>query len=81
MNSMPAQPPDATPSSWPEPLYAWYVVGVLIASYAFAILDRIAIGLLVGPIKQDLGLSDTQMGLLQGAAFGIFYSLFAIPIG
>jgi len=66
---------------WPRPRYAWYVVGVLVVSYAFAILDRIAISLLVQPIKADLGLSDTQIGLLQGAAFGIFYSLFAIPIG
>lgn len=66
---------------WPSPVRAWYVVGVLAFAYAFAILDRIAIGILVIPIQTDLGLTDTQMGLLQGAAFGVSYSLFAIPLG
>lgn len=66
---------------WPSPVRAWYVVAVLAFSYAFAILDRIAIGILIIPIQTDLGLSDTQMGFLQGAAFGVSYSLFAIPLG
>jgi len=66
---------------WPSPIRAWYVVAVLAFAYAFAILDRIAIGILVIPIQTDLGLTDTQMGLLQGAAFGVSYSLFAIPLG
>lgn len=66
---------------WPSPVRAWYVVIVLAFAYAFAILDRIAIGILVIPIQTDLGLTDTQMGLLQGAAFGVSYSLFAIPLG
>lgn len=70
---------DATP--WPSPFRAWYVAGILAFAYAFAILDRIAIGLLVIPIQADLGLTDTQMGLLQGLAFGVSYSLFAIPLG
>ncbi len=72
-------PSGATP--WPSPVKAWYVVVVLAFAYAFAILDRIAIGILVIPIQTDLGLTDTQMGLLQGAAFGVSYSLFAIPLG
>ncbi|RRN66043.1 MFS transporter [Caulobacter sp. 602-1] len=66
---------------WPSPVRAWYVVAVLAFAYAFAILDRIAIGILVIPIQTDLGLTDTEMGVLQGAAFGVSYSLFAIPLG
>jgi MFS family permease len=66
---------------WPRRGYAWYVVIVLTVAYAFAILDRVAIGLLVQPIEADLKISDSELGLLQGFAFGIFYSLFGLPIG
>lgn len=51
--------------AWPAPAYAWYVIAVLIAAYAFAILDRSIISLLVDPIKKDLGVTDSQIGLLQ----------------
>lgn len=66
---------------WPRPAYAWYVVALLVLAYASGIVDRIVIGLLVEPIKQDLGLSDTQIGIIQGFAFALFYSLFTLPIG
>ncbi len=66
---------------WPRPAYAWYVVGVLLVAYAFAIVDRTAIGLLVDPIKQSLHISDTQIGLLQGLAFAICYTTFGLPLG
>lgn len=69
------------PVAWPNPKYAWYVVFILVLTYAFAILDRISIGLLVEPIKKDLGISDTQVGLIQGLAFAIFYSAFGLPMG
>lgn len=66
---------------WPRPAYAWYVVVVLLIAYAFAILDRTAIGLLVDSIKKDLQVSDSQMGLLQGLAFAICYTTCGIPLG
>jgi MFS family permease len=44
-------------------------------------LDRIIINLLVQPIQQDLDINDTQFGMLQGLAFGLFYTLLALPIG
>lgn len=66
---------------WPNPVYAWYVVALLVLSYASGVIDRIVIGLLVQPIKADLGLSDTQIGVIQGLAFALFYSLFTLPIG
>jgi MFS family permease len=61
--------------------YAWYVVAVLTFVYMTAFVDRQIVSLLVGPIKQTLGVTDTQMGLLQGLAFGIFYTLLGVPIG
>ena len=66
---------------WPRPAYAWYVVALLVAAYAFGVVDRIVIGLLVQPIKADLQLSDTEIGLIQGLAFSIFFALFGLPVG
>lgn len=61
--------------------YRWYVVGVLSLAYCFSAIDARVLTLLVIPIKQDLGLSDFQISLLQGFAFALLYSVAAIPIG
>ncbi len=66
---------------WPRPTYAWCVLAILLTAYAFAILDRTAISLLVDPIKQDLKISNSQIGLLQGAAFALCYTTFGLPLG
>jgi MFS family permease len=76
-----AAAPAEAAGPWPRPAYAWYVVVVLLVAYGFAILDRTAIGLLVDPIKRDLKISDSQIGLLQGLAFAICYTSFGIPLG
>ncbi|MCR5879841.1 MFS transporter [Phenylobacterium sp. J367] len=64
-----------------SPAYAWYVVGVMLLAYTLSFIDRMILSLLVGPIKADLGISDTQMSLLMGFAFAIFYSALGIPLG
>ena len=61
--------------------YAWYVVGVLTLCYMLSFIDRQILSLLVTPIKRDLGVSDTRVGLLQGLAFAIFYGLAGLPLG
>ena len=58
-------------------LYPWYVVFVLMLAYTVAFIDRQILSLLIEPIKLDLNISDTQIGLLAGLAFGIFYSIVA----
>jgi MFS family permease len=63
------------------PLYAYYVVGVLMLAYVFAFIDRIILSLVVDPIRADLGLSDTQVSLLAGFAFALFYTFLGIPFG
>ena len=71
-----------TPVSSPVNLgYAWYVVFALTAIYMLSFVDRQILGLLVAPMKRDLGLSDTKVGLLQGLAFGVFYTLVGLPLG
>jgi MFS family permease len=49
--------------------------------YTLSFVDRQILSLLVGPIKHDLRISDTQMGLLLGFAFAIFYTFAGLPIG
>ncbi len=66
---------------YPKPGYAWYVVGVLMVAYIFSFIDRQILALLVQPIRRDLGISDTQMSLLIGFSFAIFYSFFGILLG
>jgi MFS family permease len=77
----PAPLPAAPQVPWPRPAYAWYAVTLLMLAYALGVVDRIVIGLLVDPIKADLGLTNTQMGVIQGLAFGLFYACFALPVG
>jgi MFS family permease len=68
-------------ASWPRPAYAWYATFVLMLAYTLSYIDRQILSMLVGPIKADLGVSDTQIGLLQGFAFAVFYTLVGIPMG
>jgi len=63
------------------PAAAWTSVGILMVLSLVSFIDRQVISLLVDPMKADLGLTDTQISLLQGLAFVIFYSIAALPIG
>ncbi|HLG98822.1 MAG TPA: MFS transporter [Bryobacteraceae bacterium] len=73
--AQPAEPP------YPSPRYAWYVVGVLTLMYVFSFIDRQIFSLIVAPLRRDLGISDTQVSLLQGFSFALFYTFCGIPLG
>jgi MFS family permease len=60
--------------------YRSYLLGLLMLILAFNFVDRLAFGLLLQNIKDDLHLSDTQMGFLGGIAFALFYAVMGIPI-
>jgi MFS family permease len=59
---------------------AWY--GTIAVSLAFTLsyIDRQILSLLVTSIKASLGLSDTQIGVLQGVSFSIFHVLATLPL-
>lgn len=57
-----------------------YLLTVLLIILAFNYLDRFALGVVLQDIKVDLDLTDTQLGLLTGIAFALFYSVMGIPI-
>jgi MFS family permease len=69
-----------TDGELPSRGYSYYVLTVLTVMYTFNYLDRYVLTILVVPIKQDLGLSDTMMGFLLGPAFALFYTALGIPI-
>ncbi len=54
---------------------------MLIVAYTFSFIDRQILTLMVGPIRETLKISDTQLSLLHGFAFALFYSIMGIPIG
>jgi len=56
------------------------VLAILLLAYIFNFIDRQIIGILAVPIKAELQLSDTQLSLMGGIAFALFYSGIAIPV-
>ena len=60
--------------------YAWYVVGLLTLANISSFIDRQILSLLVKPIKRDLHLSDTQVSLLMGLSFALFYTFLALSL-
>lgn len=58
----------------------WFLVAVLSVASVVSYIDRQIINLLVEPIKQDLGMTDLQISLLQGFSFALFYAVMALPL-
>lgn len=75
----PLRPPD--PSTVITPARARFALAVLTLAYVFSFLDRIVVNLLVEPMRRDLGLGDTQISLLMGLSFAVFYTVCGLPLG
>ena len=61
--------------------YAWFVLGILTLAQTCHGIDRAIIGLVLEPVGREFGLSDRERGILAGLAFGLSFSLAAIPFG
>lgn len=71
----------AEATAGPKPVNSLRVtLWVLLIVYILNFLDRQILNILAEPIKDELGLSDTQLGLLAGPAFAVFYAVLGIPI-
>ena len=68
-------------AKYPPRAQAYYALIMFTVANFVSFLDRSTLNLVVQPIEHALNVSDTQMGLLQGFAFNMFYSLLAIPFG
>lgn len=64
----------------PSARYAWYVVAVLTLANVSANVDRQILSFLVGPLKRDFALTDTQVSYLGGIAFALFFTVLGMPI-
>jgi MFS family permease len=66
---------------YPSNRRAWYSVFILTLCATLSYADRQILAFLVGPMKHDLHISDTQVGFLQGFAFAVFFTFSALPCG
>src|SRR6202012_1103696 len=66
--------------SEPTTIYRNYVLVMLTLVYVFNFIDRQLLVILQESIKKELHLSDTQLGLLSGPTFAVFYCVLGIPI-
>lgn len=60
--------------------HEWYVVAIFTFGYVLSYVDRQILSLMVSPIQTSLGIGDTQIGLLQGGVFSIFYVIAGVPL-
>ena len=68
-------------ADYPSRRVAWYTVFILMVCYTLSYADRQILAFLVGPLRHDLHISDTDVGLLQGFAFALVYTVFGLPMG
>ncbi|MBV6826431.1 MFS transporter [Pseudomonas sp. PD9R] len=67
----------STPVTW----RTHYALFVLASIYVFNYIDRQLMAILIEPVKLEFGISDTQIGLLSGVTFAVFYTVFGFPLG
>ncbi len=60
---------------------AWWTLALLVLALVVSFMDRQALNLVVDPVRRDLGISEVQIGLLQGGAFALFFTAVGLPIG
>lgn len=73
--------PNGAERPYPPRPYAYFTVGLIMFAYIFAFVDRVALSLVIDPIRNDLGLNDTQVSALVGLAFVVCYVIFSFPFG
>ena len=82
--SPPSTPPPSTPPPTPSTSinrhYRNFILALLTLIYVFNFIDRQIIGILSPSIQKDLDLTYSQLGLLKGVAFALFYTLIGLPI-
>lgn len=78
---MPAASLPSPAPAHPRPAYAWTVVAILVLTAVLSYTDRQVLSLLVDPIRHDLGIGETEMGLLLGTAFALVYGVAGLPLG
>jgi MFS family permease len=68
-------------TAWPSAARAWWAIVVCCICAILSYTDRQVLAVLVDPLRSDLGITDTQVSLLQGMAFAVVYSVAGFPLG
>jgi MFS family permease len=76
-----SEPDGVEPEATGNQRGALFGTAILILAYVLAYCDRTIVTILVGPLKEDLGFTDSQVALLIGFSFAIFYSVAGLPLG
>jgi MFS family permease len=74
-------PSDDSIGRYPPAVQGWWAVALFGVAAVLSYTDRYILALLVDPIRGDLGISDLQISVLQGAAFAVLYSFIGLPLG
>ena len=61
--------------------YGWYALVLMSSAQMMSLLDRQILSILATDIRADLDIGNTEMGLLYGTVFALFYALFSLPLG
>lgn len=67
--------------AYPSPRSRWWMVAIFALAGLMSYTHRVVLSVLVDPIREDLSIGDSQVSLLQGAAFAIVYVLAGLPLG
>ena len=59
----------------------WYALALVSTAQGLSLLDRQILSILAPSIRADLHLGDSELGLLYGTLFSLFYALFSLPLG
>jgi hypothetical protein len=63
------------------PVWRYWTLSLLVAMATFSMVDKMLITVLLDPLKHDFQLTDTQLGLLTGISFSLFFAIAGIPLG
>lgn len=66
---------------WPSRWQAWLTIGLLFLASIVSVIDRQILSVVTDPVRGELGISDVQISLLQGIAFGLFYATMGVWLG
>jgi len=72
--------PEMQAAARPSRAYRFYALVLLSLTFFLSYADRQVFGVLITPIKHEFALSDTQLGLMSGLGFGVFYSIWSLPL-
>lgn len=73
--------PEQGSRPYPSPMVAWYTVAIMMLLYVCSYMDRKVLTMLVPLIQSDMQVTDFQMSLLIGPAFGVLYTVLGVPAG